>query len=134
MIVDIKGNRLLCCRDVLRNYLRSGFIYIKRCRTCLSRVGSAGNEMMRKFNYWKLLKGILIIPSTALILIVTAFLLINKGPAGPDHTGPSDKGSKNINWNLWRGPDGNGISPETDWDTEFLKKPLIRGSPVHHGA
>ena len=33
-------------------------------------------------------------------------------------------GSGRCDWNLWRGPDRDGISRETGWDTGFINKPL----------
>ncbi|MGA1823132.1 MAG: PQQ-binding-like beta-propeller repeat protein [bacterium] len=32
------------------------------------------------------------------------------------------KGAASVDWTRWRGPDGNGITTESDWDPETLKK------------
>ena len=59
-----------------------------------------------------------------LALAITALLLAVTPAIPPGYAAAQDHNKKTFNWNLWRGPNRNSISDETDWDTEFLKKPF----------
>ena len=54
--------------------------------------------------------------------IITTMLISLQGTCPPGFA--DTPGGSAFNWNLWRGPDRNGISKETEWDPEFLKKSL----------
>ena len=56
----------------------------------------------------------------ALALVSTVILLVMP----PVYAGSADENGKNINWDRWRGPNRDGVSTETGWDPEFLKKPI----------
>jgi len=62
------------------------------------------------------------------VLIVLIFL--------PEVSGntPAAGSAAKAEWNLWRGPNRNGISDETDWDPAFLKKPLKLNWKIKVGA